>query len=316
MVLLALAWLLHGVLASSPPISYPVVSPPIPYPVVSPPIPYPVVSPPIPYPVVSPPISLTTGTCSLNDDSVEDCLNFDCGSCGNSCCMLRFRVADDVEGTMNLLKTSFDVGGPDGEYTWLPDHLGLAGFRDDRPRGMGVAFVGLLSHRTSDGDIQRLNIAIVAEEDGGSRLDITSMSQTSACDGGQNYKNIFMAMRGVPWRTSFKAEPVEPFCQLNGTKWTTTTTTMVRRWASTCWAKFSGPPGYFSPDTRFALRCCSSDGSTCSSPGCKASLNHSEAELACEQEGLRLCTKAEYGSAICCSTGCSFDKNLVWTSTA
>eukprot|EP00929_Paragymnodinium_shiwhaense_P088626 TRINITY_DN4892_c0_g1_i9.p1 TRINITY_DN4892_c0_g1~~TRINITY_DN4892_c0_g1_i9.p1 ORF type:complete len:252 (-),score=13.06 TRINITY_DN4892_c0_g1_i9:268-1023(-) len=173
--------------------------------------------------VGSPPLLLTVGTCAGNRDTAEYCLNFDCGSCGSSCCMLRFRVADDPERTMNLMKTSFDQGGPDGAYVWLPGHLGLTGFRDERSREKGVAFVGLLSHTTNQGEIQALNIAIVQEDGGGSRLDMASTSlaslqSTSNCDRGQNYKNILMAMKGVTWRSPFEIELLEPFCQLNGSQ--------------------------------------------------------------------------------------------------
>eukprot|EP00929_Paragymnodinium_shiwhaense_P075576 TRINITY_DN38651_c0_g1_i1.p1 TRINITY_DN38651_c0_g1~~TRINITY_DN38651_c0_g1_i1.p1 ORF type:complete len:191 (-),score=30.01 TRINITY_DN38651_c0_g1_i1:81-653(-) len=161
-----------------------------------------------------PPLPLTVGACAGNMDTVEDCLNFDCGSCGNACCMLRFRVADDPERSMSLMMTSFDQGGPDGEYRWLPDHLGVTGFRDDRSRQTGLAFVGLLSHTAAPGDIQTLHIAIVQDDGGGSRLDIASTSLSpltaSFCDGGQNYTNILMAMKGVPWGSRFETELLEP----------------------------------------------------------------------------------------------------------
>eukprot|EP00929_Paragymnodinium_shiwhaense_P028871 TRINITY_DN16663_c0_g1_i2.p1 TRINITY_DN16663_c0_g1~~TRINITY_DN16663_c0_g1_i2.p1 ORF type:complete len:172 (-),score=7.20 TRINITY_DN16663_c0_g1_i2:540-1055(-) len=128
--------------------------------------------------VANPPSVLSVGTCARGS-TVADCDYFDCGSCGvAACCMLRFRVVESPADSMTLLQTSLDgVGGPDGGYSWLPDYLGVAGFRDDRARGVGLDFVGVLSHSTVEGEMQRLNIAILNEDGGGSRLDISSLSQ-------------------------------------------------------------------------------------------------------------------------------------------
>ena len=62
-----------------------------------------------------------------------------------------------------------------------------------------------------------------------------------------------------------------------------------------------------------AVRCCSFDGGSCKSktPDCSR-LTFSNANRECSQFGLRLCTKKELASNICCATGCNFDAELVW----
>ena len=62
-----------------------------------------------------------------------------------------------------------------------------------------------------------------------------------------------------------------------------------------------------------AVRCCSFDGGSCKSkiPDC-STLTFSEAEQKCDKFGMRLCSKQELASNICCNTGCMFDLKLVW----
>ena len=61
-----------------------------------------------------------------------------------------------------------------------------------------------------------------------------------------------------------------------------------------------------------AVRCCSFDGGSCKSkiPDC-STLTFSNAEEKCSIFGMRLCTKEELASNICCGTGCEFDIELV-----
>ena len=44
-------------------------------------------------------------------------------------------------------------------------------------------------------------------------------------------------------------------------------------------------------------------------------MNYSDAEETCANNGMRLCTKDELLTDICCGTGGSCDNYLIWTST-
>jgi len=75
---------------------------------------------------------------------------------------------------------------------------------------------------------------------------------------------------------------------------------------------------YMSEDELANVRCCSSDGSTCFTYlTCDDSnvFNYASATAYCANQGLRLCTKLELQSQICCGTGGQCNSRLVWTST-
>ena len=76
-------------------------------------------------------------------------------------------------------------------------------------------------------------------------------------------------------------------------------------------------PGTFEVDDFGAgVRCCSEDGTTCKTIGkCPGTASHSEAQEKCEGKGMRLCTKDELLTEICCKTGGNCDNHQVWTST-
>ena len=79
-------------------------------------------------------------------------------------------------------------------------------------------------------------------------------------------------------------------------------------------------PGFFqSRNSTAGVRCCSEDGLTCDTPdgfNCKTDhVNFVDAVSLCETNGLRLCTKDELLSEICCGTGGSCNSYAVWTST-
>ena len=59
------------------------------------------------------------------------------------------------------------------------------------------------------------------------------------------------------------------------------------------------------------VRCCSYDGGSCETEtiGC-FTLTFSEAQQKCSENGMRLCNVEELNT--CCSSGCSFDYELVW----
>ena len=76
--------------------------------------------------------------------------------------------------------------------------------------------------------------------------------------------------------------------------------------------------GTFQPEPFGAgVRCCSEDGATCKTIGkCPGTSTHSEAEEVCKEKGMRLCTKSELLTEICCKTGGNCDNHPVWTSTS
>ena len=76
-------------------------------------------------------------------------------------------------------------------------------------------------------------------------------------------------------------------------------------------------PGTFEVDDFGAgVRCCSEDGSTCTTIGiCPGGSTHSKAKETCEGQGMRLCTKDELLNEVCCKAGGNCDNHLVWTST-
>ena len=78
--------------------------------------------------------------------------------------------------------------------------------------------------------------------------------------------------------------------------------------------------GYYEGEfTKAGVRCCSSDGTSCNTHSSCTSWNdlknHVDAEAECVADGMRLCTKDELLSEICCATGGGCDSLKVWTST-
>ena len=67
-----------------------------------------------------------------------------------------------------------------------------------------------------------------------------------------------------------------------------------------------------------SVNCCSGSQATgnleCSRDGCLETTLYSDAESFCSSQGMRLCTKAELESQVCCRNGCNFDKRISWTS--
>ena len=63
-----------------------------------------------------------------------------------------------------------------------------------------------------------------------------------------------------------------------------------------------------------AVRCCSIDGASCTSPDCftLGTLTFSKAQQKCSEFGMRLCTEKELDSMMCCGKGCGFDFEMVW----
>ena len=79
--------------------------------------------------------------------------------------------------------------------------------------------------------------------------------------------------------------------------------------------------GYYEDESSVAayVRCCSDDGTTCDTfSNCNRKSDlvaFADAEQKCVDNGMRLCTKDELLSEICCGTGGNCDSGAVWTST-
>lgn len=68
-----------------------------------------------------------------------------------------------------------------------------------------------------------------------------------------------------------------------------------------------------------AVRCCSTDGTSCVSEVsgvCLSNVGYVAAQEACAGIGMRLCTQDELIDGLCCGSGCGFDTQRIWTSTA
>ena len=64
------------------------------------------------------------------------------------------------------------------------------------------------------------------------------------------------------------------------------------------------------------VRCCSMDGTTCDTfSKCPGKSTYCDAVRECEEKKMRVCTKDELLSEICCDTGGQCDNHPVWTST-
>ena len=66
------------------------------------------------------------------------------------------------------------------------------------------------------------------------------------------------------------------------------------------------------------VRCCSNDGTTCTTPLYCASnkMSYVDAVSKCSEASRRLCSRGELLSDICCGTGGYCDDHEVWTSTS
>ena len=67
-----------------------------------------------------------------------------------------------------------------------------------------------------------------------------------------------------------------------------------------------------------AVRCCANDGESCQTPfDCPTNkMSFDDAKFKCNEMGLRLCTKDEILSEVCCGTGGGCDNHFIWTSTS
>ena len=90
-----------------------------------------------------------------------------------------------------------------------------------------------------------------------------------------------------------------------------------------CHSEGSNPDdytGFYQVESSNAfVRCCSDDGTNCETiSNCQDSddlRNYLDAETECANNGMRLCTRDELLTEICCGTGGGCDSQLVWTST-
>jgi len=149
---------------------------------------------------------LIDGTCGLDSTSnVSDCQNGDHGSCGNACCSLTVTLTVSATEAYNVLSSSFDTGGPDGQFTKNPMAEGGFGFANltglppvSSGFGSGDAFIGQLNHMTTGGKYHfndTVNFNIVDSE-GGATMNAFSTSLIGGAygDAGQGYKNLMMLL--------------------------------------------------------------------------------------------------------------------------
>ena len=67
---------------------------------------------------------------------------------------------------------------------------------------------------------------------------------------------------------------------------------------------------YVNDDSKYDVRCCSRNGTYCSSKPCQRRKTYIEAEKICHTRGERLCEEHEMNS--CCHTGCVMDPTYIW----
>jgi len=80
-----------------------------------------------------------------------------------------------------------------------------------------------------------------------------------------------------------------------------------------------GKDYYYNTFESHAVRCCTYDGGSCTTAtrfGCESAVTWYEANEACHEMGMRLCTLAEMDDDKCCVSGCMFDVDKVWTATS
>eukprot|EP00440_Ansanella_granifera_P015467 gb/GFBE01016813.1/.p1 GENE.gb/GFBE01016813.1/~~gb/GFBE01016813.1/.p1 ORF type:complete len:906 (+),score=172.47 gb/GFBE01016813.1/:1-2718(+) len=77
------------------------------------------------------------------------------------------------------------------------------------------------------------------------------------------------------------------------------------------------PPQCTDATTTAAVRCCHDEGIVSSADyGCHAEKTLAEAKEICEASGFRLCSQAEIEDCRTCGTGCGFDGQRIWSSSA
>ena len=65
-----------------------------------------------------------------------------------------------------------------------------------------------------------------------------------------------------------------------------------------------------SGDSKHDVRCCSTNGDSCTSQPCQGSKTYQEASEICSRSGTRLCFEHELNK--CCRTGCGYDATMNW----
>merc|ERR1712190_217539 len=99
--------------------------------------------------------------------------------------------------------------------------------------------------------------------------------------------------------------------------WTAADGCKIRNYGSLA-ASAGGKDYYYNTFEKHAVRCCSHDGGRCTTAtrlGCESAVTWYEAQEACHEMRMRLCSKAEMEDYKCCATGCMFDVDKVWTNT-
>lgn len=160
------------------------------------------------------------GTCGRTTTSrVQDCDHPDFGFCVTACCKLAFIVQEAPSEASRLLNASFAHGGPDSAYTLQRLAKGILGFTRRIQQGT-LRFIGQARHMVSG--VKHFNDTmdiLVAPHTDGSLITVFSKSEVGGVlnDFGQNYKNIVMAMKGVPWGRHFEMMHLDGSCSPSDT---------------------------------------------------------------------------------------------------
>jgi hypothetical protein len=141
------------------------------------------------------------GSCGASSpSSVPNCLNMDLGSCGNACCSLQVTLSMPAREAVQRLNSSFNTGGPDGDFTKQRMAEGDLGFANLTGKGIpgfgsGDLYIGQVHHMTS-GPAHYNDTVNVNIQDGADGAIINAFSTSliggAYGDNGQNYKNLMM----------------------------------------------------------------------------------------------------------------------------
>jgi hypothetical protein len=134
-------------------------------------------------------------TCGDKPSTVADCDHPDLGSCGNSCCVVEFEEASDPTAQYQMMRTWFDVYGPEHGYAYqnTSDAAGHNPSDDLRPYKIpgGYQYIMQVTHTTKGGYVDKVDMYIKATKTGSLIRAFSSSGIHGALgDHGQNYKNI------------------------------------------------------------------------------------------------------------------------------
>jgi len=140
------------------------------------------------------------GTCGSGDPVVKDCNHVDYGFCGNACCKVTANIPHPPGTIAQLLNASLASGGPDLGYSL--QELAENGEKSFFPLS-SEWYIGQ-AHHTTSGPAHYVDVVnfLIQQDTSNKHQSFVTIFSTSLIagalgDGGQNYKNIIMAMQGA-----------------------------------------------------------------------------------------------------------------------